>query len=108
VNEVALLGLVGALHVLALAGGVVLVLALARGDDRRGRGSDGPTDGGGPSPLPPSPPSIGPPLPDAAQSRVRLREAGRIAGGRLRRRPESAPVPPSRRAPRAAKLRKPS
>lgn len=107
-NDVALLGLV-ALHLLALAGGAVLVLALAHSDERRGLEGDGPTDDGGPPPPPPSAPPSGPPLPDARQSRVRLREAGRIADRRTRRRPRSAPAPPTRRgAPRAAKFRQPS
>jgi hypothetical protein len=95
VNDVALLGLVAALHVLALAGGVVLVFALARGDERRRREGDGPTDDGGPPSPPRSPPPNGPPLPDARQSHVRLREAGRIADRRPLRRSHPAPAPPA-------------
>ena len=96
-NELGLLGMIVALHVLALAGAAVLVLALARDSDGRpGRESDGPQTGGGPCPFPPPTPT-GPPLPDSEQSRVRLREGGRVANRRDRRRHESAPTLPSRR-----------
>jgi hypothetical protein len=102
-SELGLLGMIVSLHVLALAAGAVLVLALARSSDGRpGAGSDGPQSGGGPPPPPPTPPPIGPPLPDAAQSRVRLREAGRIADRRSRRHHEPAPARPTRRGARRA------
>jgi len=94
-NELGLLGMIVALHVLALAGGAVLALA-RDGDGRPGRESDGPQSGGGPSPPPPPAPT-GPPLPDSEQSRVRLREGGRVADRRDRRRHESEPALPSRR-----------
>lgn len=93
-SEPALIGMIAALHVVALSGGAVLVLALARTDSNRSE-ADG-RRGGDDPPRPPRPPTLGPPLLDARPARVRLREPARLAvliPCRERRRPPPRPVP---------------
>ena len=102
-SEIGLLGLIAALHVVALGGGAVLVFSLVRTDsDRRnGAASDGPPGLSDAGPPPPPPPT-GPPLLDAHQAPVRLRGPERLAD-RLPARPRRAPraLPDQRDVPRA-------
>jgi hypothetical protein len=95
----------GALHLIALLFGVVLFAMFLRSEAGRGNRRDDEEDSGGGGgndrigDKPKTSPSGGIPLPDALQSRVRLREAGRLADayrGRERRRVVE-PVPARRR-----------
>lgn len=91
------LALVFVVHVV---GGLMLVWALLDADQRSGwRRRWNPPGGDEDPPAPPSPPSGSLPLPVAAASRVRLREAGQLADGypRPARRPAHEPQP--QRAP---------
>jgi|SRR5579864_2889452 len=75
---------IAGVHLLGLACvGVLLIPALRDNNTPPVRRNDGDSDddgGGGPKlpPAPPAPPRGGIPLPDAVQSRVRLREPGRL------------------------------
>lgn len=92
--------LIGGVHLIALMGVALLMLPALRdtppaperrtddgGDDGWGRGPKRP-------PAPPKPPRGGIPLLDAVQSRVRLREPGRLADRipRRERRPSREPA----------------
>jgi len=102
-KEVLALGLTLLVHVVGLAA-LVWALLLDEEDRPDWRGWFG-SDDGEPGPLEPDPrPSgYGLPLPDAAQSGVRLREPGRIADGHARpaRRPAHPERQPSRVPERA-------
>jgi hypothetical protein len=95
-EEVIALALTLGVHLL---GAFALIGVLIRDSDADPRGwwpgddDDGPPRGGDDTPEPPSGGGDGLPLSDAAPSRVRLRDADRIADGypRPRRRPEHAP-----------------
>jgi hypothetical protein len=97
-NDTDLIVMIAALHIVALAAGALLVLALALTNDERPTDPDtGPTDGEEPRPPPATPP-IGPPLPDAVQAPVRLRHPGRlVARMPVRQRHRPAPDLPTRR-----------
>lgn len=102
-TQVQLLLLLLGVHLLGLAAVVVLMVPLLRNDDQgMDEDSDGSDDGWGNRPnVKPDPgrwPGGGIPLPDAEQSRVRLRGPGRLSE-RLRprerrpaREPERTPV----------------
>lgn len=101
-SEMGLLGLIAALHVVALAGGAVLVFSLLRADNdgRDDATSDGPPGHDDRPPPPPRP--NGPPLLDARQALVRLREPERLAD-RLPTRPRRPQrTPPDRHKTRRA------
>jgi hypothetical protein len=91
----------GALHLVALALGVVLFVMFLRsesGPDRNGPDGDDPGGGGGNDRVPPdhrpkTSPSGGIPLPDAEQSTVRLRTHETLRDGHKR---------PERRVPEPA------
>jgi hypothetical protein len=76
-SEMALLGLIVALHLVALTGGAVLAFPLLRADD----GRDDAASNGPPAhedrPTPPPRP-IGPPLLDARHDLIRVREPDRL------------------------------
>jgi hypothetical protein len=101
-----LLIVVGVLHAFAFGVVAALIVMMWRASDAHPPSrSEGESDGGGGSKLPtPRPrPRVGggPPLPDATQSRVRLRDGRRLAerfAHRERRAPGHAPrrVPVSR------------
>jgi hypothetical protein len=81
-NDLKLMLLVLALHLVALvAGGGLLLLALHGGDGTYPLDNDSDEGGGGIASRrgPPLSPFGGPPLPDAEPSRVRLRQSGRLA-----------------------------
>lgn len=75
----------GALHLIALMFGVVLFAMFLRSEATRGSRRDDDDDSGGGGgndrvgDRPKTSPSGGIPLPDAVQSRFRLRERGRLA-----------------------------
>ncbi len=93
---------IAGVHLLGLACvGVLLIPALRENGPGTARRSDNDTDDGWgrgpkPPPTPPTPPRGGIPLPDAVQSKVRLREPGRLR--ELLPRPERRPTrEPARR-----------
>lgn len=94
----------GALHLVALMFGGLLLTMFIRSDAQPGHRppEDDEGDGGGGEPRPSPPiapaPGGGAPLDDARLARVRLRDGGRIADGYPRpvRRPEHAPRPTPR------------
>jgi len=96
----ALVLLIGGVHLIALTGVVLLMLPALRDNppapERRGDEGTDEGWGGGPRrpPVPPKPPRGGIPLLDAVQSRVRLREAGRLSERipRRNRRPSREPA----------------
>src|SRR5688572_26284726 len=93
----------GALHLVALALGVLMFLLFVRSDTADGRQDPDDEDGGGGgsdriSKGPKTSPSGGIPLPDAVPARVRLRGPGRLAD--LLPRPERRRVAEPDRAPR--------
>lgn len=92
------------MHLIALAAACAILIPAIRAQRRRddkgqGEGDSGSDDGWGNQPrIEPKPsrwPGGGVPLPNAEQSRVRLRGPGRIANdlGHWQRRPEHAPAP---------------
>jgi len=99
----------GALHlVAAVLGGVLLLLFLRSEETADWRPSSDEDDSGGggndrvPGVPKRTPPGGGVPLPDAEQSRLRLRGPGRLADARPRRGRRVTPEPertPARRAP---------
>lgn len=106
-NEILLVVMFGALKLIALGLGAMLLVPLLR-DDRVDPGTAGGEDEGGGNdrvgPLAPSsPPGSGlpVPLPDAAPARVRLREDKRLADllPGPQRRPQHAPAPAPGREP---------
>jgi hypothetical protein len=106
-SELGLLGLIAALHVVALGGGAVLVSSLLRADhvgrnDAASDGPPGPGDAGPPRPPPPT----RPPLRDAHQAPVRLRGPGRLADRLPARQRRAARVLPDRRDARRAPARR--
>jgi hypothetical protein len=93
----------GALHLVALALGVLMFLLFVRSDTADGRQEPDDEDGGGGgsdriSKGPKTSPSGGIPLADAVPARVRLRGPGRLAD--LLPRPERRRVAEPDRAPR--------
>lgn len=97
-SDMGLLGMIAALHVVALAGGAVLMRSLLRADNdgRDDATSDGPPDHDD------RPPPNGPPLLDARQAPIRLREPERLAD-RLPTRPRRPQrTPPDRHKTRRA------
>ncbi|HEY7620943.1 MAG TPA: hypothetical protein VH834_14305 [Solirubrobacteraceae bacterium] len=89
------------IHLVALVAGCGLLLLALLTDSNEPRGPDGGGGGGGASAPPPRPvprAPVGPPLPDAAPARVRLRGPTRLADllpGRPRRqhqRPRRVPA----------------
>jgi hypothetical protein len=106
-SEMGLLGLIAALHVVALGGGAVLVSSLLRADrnGRNGAASDSPPGPGDAGPPPPPPP-IGPPLLDAHQAPVRLRGPGRLAERLPARQRRAARARLDRRGTRRAPARR--
>jgi len=94
----------GALHLVAVALGVLLFVMFLRSGDGKGRQppEDDDTGGGGGNDRvlgrpPTSSPSGGVPLPDAEQAPVRLRSHDRPAWGRPDRRRVAEPTHPARR-----------
>lgn len=98
-SDIGLLAVLGALHLLAISCGAVLVVPLLLADRRNG--DDGPEHGGSgwspgpgaPEPVPPRPPSFGPPLPDSVPAATRLREPAPLRRRPLRRRRPAHPAP---------------
>jgi hypothetical protein len=97
---------IAGVHLLGLGCIAVLLFPAMRDDASNARRSDGESDDGwgrGPKlpPLPPSPPRGGIPLRDADQSRVRLRERGRLGDlvPRRERRPTREPTRRPQRTP---------
>ena len=89
----------GALHVIALALGVVLFMMFLRSDATSSWKPPEEDEGGGgggndrlPSSKPKPRPSGGVPLPDAVPSRTRLRDHGKLRDGRTR--PLRRPIHP--------------
>jgi hypothetical protein len=95
----------GALHLVALAFGVVLFMMFLRSDTTtqwRPPEDDEGGGGGGNDRLPSTPkpkPTGGIPLPDADQSRARLRGHEKLRDARPRPLRRPAEAPPSRRTP---------
>src|ERR687886_760766 len=102
-----LVGIFGALHVVALAFGVLLFVLFLRSDSRDGSNPSDEDEGGGGggsdriSDRPKTSPSGGIPLPDAEPAPVRLRGHQRLADLRPRRARRPGPDPPPLRPPGA-------
>jgi hypothetical protein len=102
-----LVAIFGALHLVALALGVLLFVLFLRSDTRDGRNPSDEDDGGGGggsdriSDRPKTSPSGGIPLPDAEPAPVRLRGPERLADllPRPERRRVAEPAPGRRRVP---------
>jgi hypothetical protein len=75
--------MVGGMHILGLGCAVLLIIPALRDRPEPPQPPGGGSDGGGglrrPAPQKPVRPRGGIPLPDAETSRIRLREAGRLA-----------------------------
>lgn len=108
-TDTGLLALLGALHLLALACGTVLILLLLRpGPDWRWWSDDDEHGGGGEAPDPvtkPKPPADGLPLPDASPAAVRLRGPAPPLDRRSRPRRPGHPVPDRRPVPNRQEVR---
>jgi hypothetical protein len=97
---------IAGVHLLGLGCIAVLLLPALRDEPNNARRSEGEGDDGwgrGPKrpPTPPTPPRGGIPLSDAEQSRIRLREPGRLRDLRpsRERRPSREPVRRPQRTP---------
>lgn len=102
-SELTLMGLILALHLVALAAGGI-VLALRGGEIHESDDGDEDGGGGGPPRDPPRRPLGGPPLLDATAAHARLRGPARLAD--LRRRPRSRYAhEPERPAPTKPRMR---
>jgi hypothetical protein len=93
--------MVGGMHILGLIGAVLLIIPAIRDQPEPPQPPGGESDGGGglrrPVPRKPVRPCGGIPLPDAAPSRIRLREPGRL--GDLLPRPARRPAREPERRP---------
>jgi hypothetical protein len=110
-SEEELVLIFGALHLVAAALGALLLLLFMRSEDTEpNRDPPDENDGGGggndrrPARPKPNPSPGGIPLPDAIQSRTRLRGAGRLADAHPRRERRTTPEP--QRAPRRTPARR--